>query len=150
MNVLKVAVLLIILLLLCSCSVDAQSVVKIDGRNQSATIPGLDYTIANYFHDFNDIHKWSNVATNDFIKQAYSLCSGDTSDSKTIEEMKNSYFEINQSTLDLAECNIDKIDQIDKDLVNIRVTRTWENGDTDQVSYAIIKVNDKWLIDQRF
>lgn len=145
---LKLAMLLIAMILLCSCQANAQSVVQVNGQNTG--ISELDTTIRDYFHAFNDIRQWSAFATDDFIEQVYELCSGDRSGSKTIAEIKELYFEINKNSLSLAECTIDEIEKVSSNQVDIHVTRKWENGDEDQTGYSIVQADKEWKFDQRF
>lgn len=148
MNHFKLGIALIVMILLCSCQVSAQPNVQVNGLH--AKNSALELTIASYFQTFNEINQWSTFATDDFVKRVYEWCSGDRSGNKSIAEMKKIYAHISENTLDLVACTIDKIDEVSDTEVHIYVTRKWENEETDQTAYSIIKVNGEWKFDNRF
>ncbi|WP_018886364.1 hypothetical protein [Paenibacillus massiliensis] len=138
----------IMVILLCSCTTREAAVVVV--QEPDTGIAELDTTIHKYFQSFNHINEWSAYSSDDFVKQVYWLCSGDTTETKTIEEMKAIIADINKHSLQLNECKLDEVEKVSADHVNIHVTRAWENGETDQTSYSIIKMDGEWKFDQRF
>ena len=131
---LKSIIILFISLMLSGCGYQSASDhEQIHGKDSG--IPELNTTIHNYFLNFEDINKWSDYATDDFIKRVYSWCSGDTSESKSIIEMKSIYYEINKDSLKLKKYTIEDIEKVNESNVNIHVERTWEDGSQDQSSY---------------
>ncbi|MFC5472320.1 hypothetical protein ACFPPD_26915 [Cohnella suwonensis] len=139
---------LIIVLLLCSCGVKGNSNVIVQGKDTGN--PELNKVINNYFQNFDDINKWSPYATDEFIKRVYLWCSGDLSESKSIEEMKSIYYEINKDSLRLNGYQIEEVKERSTDNIIIFVKREWENGQEDQTFYSFIKANQEWKVDDRF
>ncbi|SDE66911.1 hypothetical protein SAMN04488542_101329 [Fontibacillus panacisegetis] len=145
---LKLSFFIVLVIVLCSCGTNNKSLEEVQG--QDTGIQELNIVINKYFKNFDDINKWSEFATEDFVKRAYSWCSGDISGTKTIEEMKSVYFDINKDTLDLIGYKIEEVDKESESNVIIFVTREWEDGQTDQTSYSILKTNEGWKFDNRF
>ncbi|TCZ79369.1 hypothetical protein E0485_05775 [Paenibacillus albiflavus] len=145
---LKFIFVIIMISILCSCETVSKSLDEVKG--QDTGIPELNIVINKYFQSFNDINEWSAFASDDFVKRAYSWCSGDTSETKTIEEMKSIYFDINKDNLKLIGYKIEEVDHKSSINVMIFVTREWEEGISDQTTYSIIKTDEEWKIDNRF
>jgi hypothetical protein len=110
----------------------------------------IRYAINNYFNNFDDINKWSEFSTEDFVRRAYFWCSGDNTNTKSLDEMKKIYYNINKNSLKLKNYYIDEYNFEDENQLVIKITRTWSNGSKDKTSYLIIKQNDSWKIDNRF
>lgn len=85
--------LFFILLILSSCGTKTY-ISQVQGKDTE--IPELNAVIVKYFANFNDINKWSDFTTDDFIKRVYLWCSGDSSESKSTQEMKKIYYELNK------------------------------------------------------
>lgn len=145
---LRLLVSVILLILLCACGNTVTSPEMKHGKDTG--IPELNTVIKNYFDNFNDINKFSQYTTDEFINRVYSWCSGDTSESKSLEEMKSIYSEINKQSLKLRTYSIEDVEKITSTNVTISVTREWEEGQEDQTSYSIIKIDEEWKIDNRF
>ncbi|WP_138752539.1 hypothetical protein [Paenibacillus sinopodophylli] len=92
----------------------------------------------------------SSYSTDDFVKRAYSWCSGDYSEEKSIAEMKEIYDEINSQSIKLSSYRVDGIATAEDGAVMIKVTRHWEDKSEDQTSYSIINLDGQWKIDDRF
>lgn len=144
----KPFVSVIFLLLLCSCGNTGMSREIIHGKDTE--IPELNTVINNYFVNFDDINKWSPYATDEFIQRVYTWCSGDTSETKSIEEMKAIYYDINKDSLNLTGYTIEEVEKKNPDNVIIFLTREWEDGQEDQTTYSLVKVNGNWKVDDRF
>lgn len=137
--------LLLLIVLISACSQETDQI-----RGKDTNDEELNKTIVRYFQNFDDINKWSEYATDDFVKRVYSWCSGDYSEEKTIDEMKDIYYEINSGNLALSSYSIDEITKGGSGEIIIMVTRYWENGAEDQTSYSLVKQKDTWKFNNRF
>jgi hypothetical protein len=139
-------ILLPLIFLISACSSEA---VDIKYKVTKTEAIELEETINNYFLNFNDIRHWNPYSTEDFVKRAYSWCTGDYSEEKSLEEMIQEYYEINKSSLKLKVVTINEIHEEDKHNIIIDVIRKWEDGSEDTTAYSILKINDVWKIDNR-
>lgn len=138
-----------IILILCACGVEQKiSNTQVQGKDTGNA--ELNSVIVSYFTNFDDISNWSSFATDDFIKRAYYWCTGDDSESKTLEEMKSIYYDINKNSLKLKNYMVNDIETENENAVIIHVSRVWEDGSEDVTSYSLIKIRDNWKIDNRF
>ncbi|MRN56098.1 hypothetical protein [Paenibacillus monticola] len=145
---LKILFTMAIIIFLCSCGTKGATNAAVNGKDTD--IPELNIVINNYFENFDDINNWSPYATDEFVRRVYSWCSSDTSETKSIKEMKSIYFEINKDSLKLIGYTIEEVQKESSDKVIIFVTREWENGQKDQTYYSFLKVKGKWKVDDRF
>jgi hypothetical protein len=144
---LKLGMFIIMAIIVMSACSDHEIIQK---NTKASGNPELDNTITSYFMNFNDIQNFSQYATDDFIKRVYAWCSGDYSDEKSLNEMKEIYLELIKSKLQLAAFEIEEVSIKSEKDAEIKVTRTWENGEKDQTSYSIIKDRGIWKVDNRF
>ncbi|MFD2332919.1 hypothetical protein ACFSR7_26980 [Cohnella sp. GCM10020058] len=141
-----------LVIMLCGCRINAESPqeeVKVERKGELTPNEQLNRTIENYFASFNHVENWSEFATEDFVKNVYLWCSGDASNSKSIEEMKLFLKNLEPRTYDLTGYRVESYDMKGPG-AEIFVTREWENDETDQTSYSIVKIGDEWEIDDRF
>lgn len=83
----------------------------------------------------------------DFIAKVHMWCSGDTSESKTIDEMKALYDEISKETANITDYEINEMNKIDADEYEVVADRSWDNGSDDTAVYSIIKMDGVWKVD---
>lgn len=109
----------------------------------------LEETISNYFKNFDDVRKWRNYSTDEFIKRAYAWCSSDYSEEKSLEEMIEIYYKINKKSLKLKSAQVNNISEVSEEEVIIDVIRIWENDEQDETTYTILKESGEWKVDNR-
>ncbi|MDG0789923.1 hypothetical protein OMP38_02965 [Cohnella ginsengisoli] len=142
---------LALIIMLCGCRLDARSPqeeIKVE-RKGELTPDKLNVAIERYFTSFNHIEGWSRFATDDFVKRVYLWCSGDDSDSKSIDEMKRFLKDLEPRTYDLTGYQVESYNLTGPG-AEIFVTREWENDETDRTSYSLVKINNEWKIDDRY
>ncbi|WNS41718.1 DUF4878 domain-containing protein [Paenibacillus sp. MMS20-IR301] len=98
---------------------------------------------------FNDIYKWSVYASDEYIARVYMWCSGDTSESKSIDEMKQQYAEISKERASLTDYEIKQMSKINTDEYEVEVHHSWDNGGEDSTIYSAVKVDGVWKVNDR-
>ncbi|MEI2399445.1 hypothetical protein [Paenibacillus phytohabitans] len=76
----------------------------------------------------------------DFIAKVHMWCSGDTSESKTIDERKALYAEISKETANITDYEINEMNKINADEYEVVVDRSWDNGSDNTAVYSMIKM----------
>jgi len=112
--------------------------------------PELKNVISSYFTHFNNIQEWRKYSTDGFVTKVYTWCIGDPSSSMTLDKMINEYYQSKQNSLQLTDYYIDNITYLNQSVVQIDVTRMFEDDSQDQTFYEIIKENNEWKFDDRF
>lgn len=110
--------------------------------------PKLKEAISGFFKQYNDIRTWE-YATDDFIKQEYADSSKDSSGEKSIEEMKQLYYELNKDRVEVMDFYVDKITVENENTVLIEATRKLANDVEDVVVYSFVKENEEWKVNLR-
>lgn len=143
-------ILFFLIILIFSCTACGTiKAIQVNYNIQNLPDEKVSRTINNYFHNFNDIRKWKDYATDSFIMRAYSWCTGDYTEQATIDEMVQKYYEVNIFSLNLISVEINSIEVNENNELLIEVVRTWENNQTDETIYVILLEDIEWKFDNR-
>ncbi|MEK0316755.1 hypothetical protein [Cohnella sp. 56] len=107
-------------------------------------------TIKLYFGNYNDINIWKQYVTEKYLKFVFKLWI-DKAEENSIEENINLYTSeaINEQLEKLVSFKIIWVEHVGDDEKLVLVERGWNKDYTTPLTYKLVNVNGKWLIDER-
>ncbi|CAH1209095.1 hypothetical protein PAECIP111893_02979 [Paenibacillus plantiphilus] len=109
--------------------------------------PKLKEAIIGFFAEFNDTLTWE-YSTDNYVMQEYERISGDNSEKKSLEKMKQQIHEFYKDDIEFIDFYVDEIMFMSEYSVVIEVTRKWGNEAEDVARYTLLKHNGEWKVDQ--
>jgi hypothetical protein len=106
----------------------------------------ISKSISTYFSGFNHVEDYSQVSTENFIRQVYYRCFGE--EGTTLESMVEELKAQEGNLLRLKTYRIEYLLKDNESEVHLTVTRIWEDTSRDQMSYFLRKINNQWKFDE--